>query len=36
LVERYGRSDAARQMVDVVLLCREHGTAGVEGVSSSV
>jgi transposase len=22
---RYGRSDAARQMVDVVLLCREHG-----------
>ncbi|MGA2929965.1 MAG: IS21 family transposase, partial [Solirubrobacteraceae bacterium] len=30
LVERYGRSDAARQMVDVVLLCREHGPAGVE------
>lgn len=25
LTERYGRSDAARQMVDVVLLCREHG-----------
>jgi transposase len=25
LSERYGRSDAARQMVDVVLLCREHG-----------
>jgi transposase len=25
LIERYGRSDAARQMVDVVLLCREHG-----------
>jgi hypothetical protein len=22
---RYGRSDAARQMVDVVLLCRDHG-----------
>jgi transposase len=30
LSERYGRSDAARQMVDVVLLCREHGPAGVE------
>jgi hypothetical protein len=30
LVERYGRSDAARQMVDVMLLCREHGPAGVE------
>jgi transposase len=30
LVERYGRSDAARQMVDVVLLVREHGPAGVE------
>jgi transposase len=30
LVERYGRSDAARQMVDVVLLCREHGPARVE------
>ena len=25
LTDRYGRSDAARQMVDVVLLCREHG-----------
>lgn len=25
LSDRYGRSDAARQMVDVVLLCREHG-----------
>ena len=30
LNERYGRSDAARQMVDVVLLCREHGPARVE------
>ncbi len=30
LTDRYGRSDAARQMVDVVLLCREHGPAGVE------
>jgi transposase len=30
LSERYGRSDAARQMVDVVLLCREHGPARVE------
>jgi hypothetical protein len=30
LTERYGRSDAARQMVDVVLLVREHGPAGVE------
>jgi transposase len=30
LSERYGRSDAARQMVDVVLLVREHGPAGVE------
>ena len=30
LSERYGRSDAARQMVDVVLLCREHGPAGME------
>jgi transposase len=27
---RYGRSDAARQMVDVVLLCREHGPERVE------
>jgi hypothetical protein len=26
LIERYGRSDAARQMVDVVLLCRDHGS----------
>ena len=25
LTDRYGRSEAARQMVDVVLLCREHG-----------
>ena len=25
LSDRYGRSDAARQMVDVLLLCREHG-----------
>jgi transposase len=25
LAERYGRSEAARQMVDVLLLCREHG-----------
>jgi transposase len=24
LADRYGRSDAARQMVDVLLLCREH------------
>jgi len=30
LTERYGRSDAARQMVDVVLLVREHGPASVE------
>ena len=30
LIERYGRSDAARQMVDVVLLCREHGPARVQ------
>ena len=30
LTGRYGRSDAARQMVDVVLLCREHGPAAVE------
>ena len=30
LTDRYGRSDAARQMVDVVLLCRDHGPAGVE------
>jgi transposase len=25
LAQRYGRSDAARQMVDVLMLCREHG-----------
>ena len=25
LTERYGRSDGARQMVDVLLLCRDHG-----------
>ena len=30
LTDRYGRSDAARQMVDVLLLCRDHGAAGVE------
>jgi hypothetical protein len=30
LTGRYGRSDAARQMVDVVLLCREYGPAAVE------
>ena len=29
LAGRYGRSDAARQMVDVVLLCREHGPEAV-------
>ena len=29
LTDRYGRSDAARQMVDVLLLCREHGPAAV-------
>jgi len=27
---RYGRSDAARQMVDVVLLCRDYGPTRVE------
>jgi hypothetical protein len=27
---RYGRSEAARQMVDVLLLCREHGASRVE------
>jgi transposase len=27
--ERYGPSEAARQMVDVLLLCREHGAAHV-------
>jgi transposase len=30
LTERYGRSEAAAQMVDVVLLCREHGADGTE------
>ena len=30
LAGRYGRSDAARQMVDVLMLCREHGAARVE------
>jgi transposase len=30
LTERYGRSDAARQLVDVVLLCRDHGPAAIE------
>ena len=30
LTGRYGRSDAARQIVDVVLLCRDHGPAAVE------
>ena len=30
LTARYGRSDAAAQMVDVVLLCREHGPERVE------
>ena len=30
LEQRYGRSEAARQMVDVLLLCREHGGAQVE------
>jgi transposase len=29
LAERYGRSDAARQMVDVVMLCRDHGPEAV-------
>jgi hypothetical protein len=29
LTDRYGRSGAARQMVDVVLLCREHGSERV-------
>ena len=28
--QRVGRSEAARQIVDVVLLCREHGPARVE------
>jgi hypothetical protein len=30
LADRYGASDAARQMVDVLLLAREHGPARVE------
>ncbi len=30
LTGRYGASDAARQMVDVLMLCREHGPARVE------
>jgi transposase len=30
LAERYGRSHAAAQMIDVVLLCREHGPDHVE------
>ena len=30
LTDRYGRSDAARQMVDVLLLCRDHGPDRVE------
>ncbi|MGH3131779.1 MAG: IS21 family transposase, partial [Gaiellaceae bacterium] len=30
LEQRYGASEAARQMVDVLLLCREHGGARVE------
>ena len=30
LTDRYGRSEAARQMVDVVLLCRDHGPERVE------
>jgi len=30
LEQRYGASEAARQMVDVLLLCREHGPAQVE------
>jgi transposase len=29
LTGRYGRSDAARQMVDVLMLCREHGPENV-------
>jgi len=29
LTERYGRSEAARQMVDVLMLCREHGPENV-------
>jgi len=30
IAERYGPSEAARQMVDVLLLCREHGPARVQ------
>ncbi len=30
LTERYGRSEAARQMIDVLMLCRDHGPARVE------
>jgi hypothetical protein len=30
LTERYGPSEAARQMVDVLLLAREHGPGHVE------
>ncbi|MGH2986087.1 MAG: IS21 family transposase, partial [Solirubrobacterales bacterium] len=30
IAERYGASEAARQMVDVCLLCREHGPERVE------
>jgi transposase len=30
LEQRYGQSEAARQMVDVLLLCRDHGPARVE------
>src|SRR6266508_1864744 len=30
LEQRYGASEAARQMVDVCLLCREHGAARIE------
>jgi hypothetical protein len=29
LTGRYGRSEAARQMIDVLMLCREHGPAPV-------
>jgi transposase len=29
LTGRYGRSEAARQMVDVLMLCRDHGPDGV-------
>jgi transposase len=30
LTDRYGRSEAARQMVDVLLLCREHDPGAVQ------